>query len=161
MTNTGTTNQKEQETDTSIGKKKQIERIAKAHWQGNLKEGKGTLNTESGVLEETSYSYKTRFEEGEKGTNPEELLAAAHAGCFTMAVVAILSKEGFTPTSLDTKTTVTMEGLAITAVHLAIAGTIPDMNADQFNDITKEAEKNCMISKALNIPITSESYFIG
>ena len=71
-----------------------MKRTAKAHWQGNLKEGKGTLSTQSGVLDKTNYSFKTRFEEGEKGTNPEELLAAAHAGCYTMSVVSILTKKG-------------------------------------------------------------------
>jgi lipoyl-dependent peroxiredoxin len=80
-------------------KNKNMTRTAKAHWIGNLKEGKGTLTTQSGVLDNTNYSFKTRFEEGEKGTNPEELLAAAHAGCFTMAVCAMLTEKGLIATS--------------------------------------------------------------
>jgi osmotically inducible protein OsmC len=134
-------------------------RTAKAHWEGNLKEGKGTLSTQSGVLENTNYSFKTRFEEGEKGTNPEELLAAAHAGCFTMAVSSMLNAKGITANKLDTEATLTMEGLNITGIHLNITGSIPGINAEEFATITKDAEKNCLISKALSIPITSEVHF--
>ncbi|MFM9989201.1 OsmC family protein [Flavobacterium sp.] len=134
-------------------------RTAKAHWEGNLKEGKGTLSTQSGVLENTNYSFKTRFEEGEKGTNPEELLAAAHAGCFTMAVSSMLNAKGITANKLDTEATLTMEGLNITGIHLNISGAIPGINAEEFATITKDAEKNCLISKALSIPITSEVHF--
>jgi lipoyl-dependent peroxiredoxin len=133
---------------------------AKAHWSGNLKEGKGTLTTPSGVLNKVNYSFKTRFEEGEKGTNPEELLAAAHAGCFTMAVSSILTQKGFKPESLETEATVSMEGLVITGVHLSITGSVPGINAEDFKAVTKDAEKNCIISKALSIPITSEAVFI-
>lgn len=135
-------------------------RTAKAHWEGNLKEGKGTLSTQSGILEKTNYSFKTRFEEGEKGTNPEELLAAAHAGCFTMAVASMLGVKGITADNLDTEATLTMEGLSITAIHLNIKGSVPGINAEDFATITKDAEKNCLVSKVLNIPITSESHFI-
>jgi lipoyl-dependent peroxiredoxin len=134
-------------------------RTAKAHWEGNLKEGKGTLSTQSGVLESTNYSFKTRFEEGTKGTNPEELLAAAHAGCFTMAVSSMLNAKGITASKLDTEATLTMEGLNITGIHLNISGSIPGINAEEFATITKDAEKNCLISKVLNIPITSEAHF--
>jgi osmotically inducible protein OsmC len=134
-------------------------RTAKAHWEGNLKEGTGTLSTQSGVLENTNYSFKTRFEEGEKGTNPEELLAAAHAGCFTMAVSSMLNAKGITANKLDTEATLTMEGLNITGIHLNITGSIPGINAEEFATITKDAEKNCLISKALSIPITSEVHF--
>jgi lipoyl-dependent peroxiredoxin len=134
-------------------------RTAKAHWQGNLKEGKGTLSTQSGVLESTNYSFKTRFEEGEKGTNPEELLAAAHAGCFTMAVSSMLGAKGITANKLDTEATLTMEGLTITGIHLNITGSIPGINAEEFATITKDAEKNCLISKVLNIQISSEAHF--
>jgi lipoyl-dependent peroxiredoxin len=136
-------------------------RTAKAHWEGNLKEGKGSLSTPSNVLKETKYSFKTRFEDGETGTNPEELLCAAHAGCFTMAVVAMLTQKNITPTTLDTLATLTMEGLSITNIHLSIAGLIPDITADDFTAITKEAEKNCLISKILNIPISSEAHLIS
>ena len=135
-------------------------RTAKAHWEGNLKEGKGSLSTQSGILEKTNYSFKTRFEEGEKGTNPEELLAAAHAGCFTMAVASMLGVKGITADNLDTEATLTMEGLSITAIHLIIKGSVPGINAEDFATITKDAEKNCLVSKVLNIPITSESHFI-
>jgi lipoyl-dependent peroxiredoxin len=134
-------------------------RTAKAHWEGNLKEGKGTLSTQSGVLESTNYSFRTRFEEGEKGTNPEELLAAAHAGCFTMAVSSMLNAKGITANKLDTEATLTMEGLIITGMHLNITGSIPGINAEEFATISKDAEQNCLISKVLNIPITSEAHF--
>lgn len=134
-------------------------RIAKAHWEGNLKEGKGTLSTQSGVLENTNYSYKTRFEEGGKGTNPEELLAAAHAGCFTMAVSSLLSTKGITANKLNTEATLTMEGLVITGIHLNISGAVQGITAEEFSIVTKDAEKNCLISKVLNIPITSEVHF--
>ena len=135
-------------------------RIAKAQWEGNLKEGKGTLSTQSGILENTNYSYKTRFEEDENGTNPEELMAAAHAGCFTMSVSAMLSKKGYTATSLNTTATLTMDGSKIFGIHLVITGDVADISVEDFVTITKDAEKNCLISKVLNIPITSEAHFI-
>ena len=138
-----------------------MKRTAKAHWQGNLKEGKGSLTTPSGILNNTNYSFKTRFEEGEAGTNPEELLAAAHAGCFTMAVSAMLTAKGITAKVLDTEAIVTMEGLAVTAVHLIISGSVDGISADEFVAITKDAEKNCIISKVLNVAITSEATFIA
>ena len=136
-------------------------RKATAHWEGNLKEGKGTLSTESTVLKQTNYSYKTRFEDGVTGTNPEELLAAAHAGCFTMAVAAMLTQKNITPTALDTEAALTMEGLSITNIHLSITGSVPGITADDFTAITIDAEKNCLISKVLNIPISSEAHFKG
>jgi osmotically inducible protein OsmC len=137
-----------------------MNRTAKAHWSGNLKEGNGALTTESGILDKTNYSFKTRFEEGIKGTNPEELLAAAHAGCFTMQVSAILTKKGFNPTSLDTEATVTMEDLTITGIHLSITGSASGANAEEFDSAVKDAEKNCVISKALSVQISSESHFV-
>lgn len=137
-----------------------MKRTAKAHWSGNLKEGKGTLTTQSGVLDNTNYSFKTRFVEGENGTNPEELLAAAHAGCFTMAVASLLTQKGFNPAYLDTEASVNMENLTITGVHLSITGSVPGVNSEEFTAITKDAEKNCLISKALSIVITSEAHFI-
>ncbi len=138
-----------------------MKRTAKAHWAGSLKEGKGNLTTQSGILNQTNYSFKTRFTGEETGTNPEELLAAAHAGCFTMAVSAILTEKGISPATLDTEATVTMEGLSITAVHLTITGSVNGITADEFEAITKGAEKNCLISKVLNIPISSEAHFIA
>jgi osmotically inducible protein OsmC len=137
-----------------------MKHTAKAHWQGNLKEGKGSLTTPSGVLNNTNYSFKTRFE-GEKGTNPEELLAASHAGCFTMAVCAMLTQKGLAPASLDTEVTLTMENLTITAIHLSITGKVAGITANEFTTVTKEAEKNCIISKALSVPITSEAHFVA
>jgi osmotically inducible protein OsmC len=131
-------------------------RTATTHWQGNLKDGKGEISTQSGILDKTNYSFKTRFEEGEKGTNPEELLAAAHAGCFTMSVALILEKKGFKPGSLDTLATLTLEGLSITAIHLSISGSITGIDLDEFKAIVKEAKNNCIVSKALNVAITSE-----
>ena len=136
-------------------------RKATAHWEGNLKEGKGSLSTESTVLKQSNYSYKTRFEDGATGTNPEELLAAAHAGCFTMAVAAMLTQKNITPTTLDTEAALTMEGLSITNIHLSITGSVPGITADEFTAITKDAEKNCLISKVLNIPISSEAHYKG
>ena len=133
---------------------------AKAHWQGTLKEGKGTLTTPSEILNNTNYSFKTRFE-GEKGTNPEELLAASHAGCFTMAVGAALTRKELNPTSLDTEVTLTMENLTITAIHLSITGKVAGITADEFAAVAKDAEKNCIISKALSVPITSEAHFLA
>jgi osmotically inducible protein OsmC len=136
-----------------------MKRTAKAHWEGNLKEGKGNISTPSGILDKTNYSFKTRFEEGEKGTNPEELLAAAHSGCFTMAVSAILTEKGLTAKVLDTEAIVTMEGLTITGVHLVISGSVDGIDAKGFEEVTKAAEKNCVISKALGVAITSEAKF--
>jgi osmotically inducible protein OsmC len=135
-------------------------RSAKAHWSGTLKEGKGTLTTQSGVLDNTKYSFATRFE-GEKGTNPEELIGAANAGCFTMWVASLLSKKGLNPTSLETEAKVTLEGTTITGIHLTITGKVPGINATDFEVITKEAEKDCIISKALSVPITSEAHLVG
>lgn len=137
-----------------------MKRTAKAHWEGNLKEGSGHLSTQSGLLEKSNYSFKTRFEEGVKGTNPEELLAAAHAGCFTMAVSSALTQKGLNPTSLDTEAMVNMEGLTITGVHLSITGTVPGISADDFKAIVKDAEKNCVISRALSIAITSKAELV-
>lgn len=138
-----------------------MKRTATAHWEGTLKDGKGNLSIESGLLEKANYSFKTRFEEGESGTNPEELLAAAHAGCFTMQVAALLTKKGITPTTLDTEAILTMEGLEIKGIHLKIVGLVPGITAVEFAAITKNAEQNCLISKALAVPITSEVHFAG
>lgn len=137
-----------------------MKRTAKAHWEGTLKEGKGNISLESGVLSQANYSFKTRFEEGEKGTNPEELLAAAHAGCFTMAVSSMLTAKGYKPTTLDTEAIVHMEGLAIKGVHLIINGGAEGISIADFEAVVKDAEKNCIISKALSVPVTSEVRFI-
>ena len=136
-----------------------MKRTASAHWEGDLKTGKGNLSTQSTVLNKSQYSFNTRFEEG-VGTNPEELLAASHAGCFTMAVGAALGQAGTPAKSLDTVATVTLEGLTITGIHLSIKGNVPNVTAAQFSEITKGAEKNCIISKVLSAPITSEASLV-
>ncbi|OQP39946.1 OsmC family peroxiredoxin [Niastella yeongjuensis] len=135
-----------------------MKRTAKAHWAGSIKEGKGELTTQSEVLNHTNYSFKTRFTGEEKGTNPEELLAAAHAGCFTMAVSFALTGKGLNPTLLDTEAIVSMDAAGITAVHLSITGNVPGISAEEFEAITKQAEQNCLISKVLNLPISSEAH---
>lgn len=133
-----------------------IKRTASAHWEGDLKAGKGSVSTQSTTLNKTQYSFKTRFEDG-VGTNPEELLAAAHAGCFTMAVSAAFAQQGITTTSLDTTATLSMEGLDIVGIHLSIKGKVPGITAEKFAEVTKGAEKNCIISKALKVAITSDA----
>lgn len=137
-----------------------MKRTAKAHWEGNIKEGKGGLTTQSELLNQANYSFKTRFTGEEKGTNPEELLAAAHAGCFTMAVSFALTGKGLNPTSLDTEASVSMDNSGITGIHLSITGNVPGISADEFEVITKDAEKNCLISKVLNTAISSEAHLV-
>ena len=138
-----------------------MKRTAKAHWEGTVKEGKGQLTTQSEILNQTNYSFKTRFTGEEKGTNPEELLAAAHAGCFTMAVSLGLTEKGFNPTSLDTEATLLMEGVAITSIHLSITGVVPGVDVAEFEAIVSGAEKNCLISKVLNIQISSDARLVS
>jgi len=135
-----------------------MKRTAKAQWTGSVKEGKGELTTQSEILNKTNYSFKTRFTGEEKGTNPEELLTAAHAGCFTMAVSYALTEQGTPPTSLTTITTLSMEGFDISGMHLSITGIVPGISSDTFNAIVKVAEKDCLISKALSLQITSEAH---
>jgi len=137
-----------------------MKRTAKAHWAGTIKEGKGNLTTASEVLNQSNYSFKTRFTGEEKGTNPEELLAAAHAGCFTMAVSLALTQKGLDPTALDTVAEVTMDNSGITGVHLNITGNVAGITASEFEAITKDAEKNCLISKVLKVSISSEAHLI-
>ncbi|MFT3935308.1 MAG: OsmC family peroxiredoxin [Chitinophagaceae bacterium] len=138
-----------------------MKRTAKAHWAGSIKEGKGDLTTQSEILNHANYSFKTRFTGEEKGTNPEELLAAAHAGCFTMAVSLALTTQGLNPASLDTEAVVSMDNTGITGVHLSIKGNVPGISAEAFEAVTKEAEKNCLISKVLNLPISSDAQLIS
>ncbi|SDS27302.1 osmotically inducible protein OsmC [Mucilaginibacter mallensis] len=133
-----------------------MKRTAKAHWNGTLQEGKGEISTQSTVLNNTNYSFKTRFADG-IGTNPEELIAAAHAGCFTMAVGAALTQAGFTPGDLTTDAVLDLDmaALSITAIHLSLVGSaIEGVSADKFKEIAEGAKANCIISKALNVPIT-------
>lgn len=138
-----------------------MKRTAKAHWAGSINEGKGELTTQSEILNKINYSFKTRLTGEEKGTNPEELLAAAHAGCFTMSVSFALTEKGLNPTSLDTEATVSMEGFDIKSVHLSITGNVSGISIEDFEAITKGAEQNCLISKALKIPVTSEAYLVS
>lgn len=137
-----------------------MQRKANAHWTGSVKEGKGELSTQSEILNRTNYSFRTRFVGNERGTNPEELLAAAHAGCFTMAVSYALSEMGITASSLDTEAVVSMDPTGITGMHLAITGIVPGIRSEEFNAITKGAEQNCLISKVLKIPVTSEAVLV-
>jgi osmotically inducible protein OsmC len=133
-----------------------MKRTANAHWNGTLTDGKGEITTQSTILNNTQYSFKTRFADG-IGTNPEELIAAAHAGCFTMAVGAELSKAGFTPGDLTTNAILDldMQALSITGIHLELkAAVIEGVDEAKFNAIAEGAKANCIISKALSVPIT-------
>lgn len=131
-------------------------RKATAVWNGSGKEGKGHLTTQSGVLSETQYSFGSRFESG-IGTNPEELVAAAHSGCFTMKLSFVLGEAGFTPTSLETSCAITFENGAVTKSHLTVKGVVPGISGEQFQACVKDAEQNCPISKLLNTSISSEA----
>ena len=133
-----------------------MKRTAKAHWNGTLTEGKGEISTQSTILHNTQYSFKTRFADG-IGTNPEELIAAAHAGCFTMAVGAALSQAGFTPGDLTTDAVLDLDmaSLSITGIHLELVGSeIEGVDEAKFKEIAEGAKANCIISKALSVPIT-------
>lgn len=132
-----------------------MKRHATAVWNGSGKEGKGNLTTQSTVLNKTQYSFGSRFEEG-IGTNPEELIAAAHAGCFTMKLSFNLGEAGFVPTELETKCQITFEDGAITKSHLTLTATVDGISEDKFAELVKDAEKNCPISKLLNTAISAE-----
>lgn len=134
-----------------------MQRTATAQWKGGLKDGKGQISTASGVLSNTQYSFGTRFENG-PGTNPEELIAAAHAGCFSMALSAELGKANITPQSIDTKCTVTLEktdaGFTVTTSQLDVKVKIPGGNKAAFDKAAADAEKGCPISRLLKAKIT-------
>lgn len=134
-----------------------MKRKASAVWNGGLKDGRGSISTESGVLAKTQYSFGTRFEQG-AGTNPEELIAAAHAGCFSMALSAQLGNANLKADSINTTATVTMEktdaGFTITAVHLDVSAKIPGATAEQFNTAANAAKAGCPVSRVLNANIT-------
>lgn len=134
-----------------------MKRTASAVWQGDLKQGKGTLSSESSVLNKTQYSFSTRFENGH-GTNPEELIAAAHAGCFTMALSAALGKVGHVATQLATTATVSLEQVGgnwtITTIHLDLTGTVPGVDQAKFESIAADAKANCPVSRVLKAEIT-------
>jgi osmotically inducible protein OsmC len=133
-----------------------MKRNATAVWNGSGKEGNGHLTTQSTVLNQTQYSFLSRFAEG-VGTNPEELIAAAHAGCFTMKLSFVLGSMGLTPESLTTQCVITLEEGAVTGSHLTVEGKVPMATAQQFAEAVKDAEANCPISKALNTTITSDA----
>lgn len=139
-----------------------FKRIATARWEGDIQTGKGGMSTpQSGLFEDQNYSFKTRFGD-EKGTNPEELLAAAHAGCFSMALSAVLGRAGFVPTRIDTRAEATMEpgmdpGPTVTGVHLVVSATVPGISAEQFEQIAQAAKAGCVISRALAVPVSLEA----
>jgi len=137
-----------------------MKRKASAVWNGSLKEGKGTISTGGGHLDNAQYSFGTRFEEG-KGTNPEELMAAAHASCFSMALSAQLTNAGTPPERIDTTATVTFEktepGFTITSIHLQTVGKVPGATEESFKKAAENAKTGCPISRALNTKITMEA----
>ena len=141
-----------------------MQRTATAHWSGGLKDGKGTVSTQSGVLNQTQYSFSTRFENG-IGTNPEELIAAAHAGCFSMALSAQLGEAGMTAQSIDTKATLTLDktdaGFTITAVHLDVSAKIPGADQAKFDQAAQNAKKGCPVSRVLNANITMGAQLVA
>jgi len=141
-----------------------MKRTASAVWTGTLKEGKGKLSTQSGVLSEQAYSFNSRFGDDNKATNPEELIAAAHAGCFTMATGAMLNEAGFTPDSLETHASLEMinenGGFTIKSIHLELKGEVPGIDEAKFQEIAKKAETNCPVSKVLNTTITMNAQLL-
>ncbi|HEY4087108.1 MAG TPA: OsmC family protein [Bryobacteraceae bacterium] len=138
-------------------------RTASAHWAGGLKDGKGTVSTASGVLKDTQYSFSTRFENG-VGTNPEELVAAAHAGCFSMALSGQLGNAGMTAESIDTKASLTFEktdaGFTVTSIHLDVSVKIPGADQAKFDEAAQNAKKGCPISRLLNTNITMDAKLV-
>ena len=141
-----------------------IVKKASAHWEGDLKSGIGSISTETGVLREAPYGFKARFEGG-KGTNPEELIGAAHAGCFSMALSMILGNANLKADSIDTTADVTLDqvdgGFAITAVHLTLKAKIPGATQEQFEKLTTDAKEGCPVSKVLNAKITLDATLVS
>jgi osmotically inducible protein OsmC len=137
-----------------------MKRTATAVWNGSGKEGSGKLTTQSNVLKQTAYSYKSRFEEG-TGTNPEELLAAAHAGCFTMKLSFVLGGVGFNPDSIETTSVVTLEDGVIKSSQLTVKASVPGISEDRFQQCAEEAKANCPVSKALNMQITMNATLVS
>ncbi|WP_335946999.1 OsmC family protein [Salipiger bermudensis] len=137
-----------------------INKSASANWKGGLQDGTGTISTESGVLDEVNYGFKKRFE-GEPGSNPEELVAAAHASCFSMALSMILGDAGFTADDISTKAVVSLEkkddGFAITKSHLTVTAKVPDATAEDFAKAAETAKANCPISKLFDTEITMDA----
>jgi osmotically inducible protein OsmC len=141
-----------------------MKRKASAVWKGDLKTGKGSISTESGVLKETQYSFSTRFENG-VGTNPEELIAASHAGCFSMAFSAELGKAGFTPAAIHTTATITLDktdaGFTVTESHLDMTASIPGIDQAKFSAIANGAKAGCPISRLLNAKVSLDAKLEG
>ena len=143
-----------------------LKRYADAVWAGDLQSGKGTLSTpQSGLFDAQNYSFKTRFGD-EKGTNPEELLAVSHAGCFSMALSAVLGKSGFTPDLIQTRAEATMEpgmdpGPTITGVKLIVSAKVPGISEAQFQEIAGQAKAGCVISRALSVPVSLEATLLA
>jgi len=137
-----------------------MKRTASARWRGDLKQGTGSLSTQNGTLKDTPYSFAARFESG-TGTNPEELIAAAHAGCFTMALAAALGRAGFTPQELSTQATLTLEQVSgnwtISAVHLELNGRVPNIDRAKFDELAADAKANCPVSRVLKADITLDA----
>jgi osmotically inducible protein OsmC len=140
-----------------------IRRSANAVWQGNLQEGSGTMSAPGGVLNQTPYSFKTRFGDA-PGTNPEELIAAAHAGCFTMATSFALQNAGFTATKLETRADLTLaqdaSGFTITGIHLTMRASVPGISAEKFQEVAAGAKAGCPVSKVLSCPITLDAALV-
>lgn len=137
-----------------------IKKTASAHWQGGIKDGKGTISTQSGALSDNPYGFNTRFE-GQPGTNPEELIGAAHAGCFSMALSKELGEAGMTAESIDTQAEVTLDqadgGFVISAVHLTLKARIPGAQREAFEQAVQTAKNGCPVSKVLNAEITLQA----
>jgi osmotically inducible protein OsmC len=137
-----------------------MKKHASAVWTGGLKDGKGSISTETGVLSNAPYGFKSRFEDG-PGTNPEELIGAAHAGCFSMALSMMLGQNGLTPDRIETKAEITLdkvgEGFAITSSHLAVSAKVPGADAATFERIAAQAKENCPVSKLLKANITMDA----
>ncbi|HAM76829.1 MAG: OsmC family protein [Alloalcanivorax venustensis] len=137
-----------------------MNKFASAHWEGDIKKGKGTISTQSGALKEQPYGFNTRFED-EPGTNPEELIGAAHAGCFSMAFSLELGNAGYTADSIDTKAKVTLDkdgdGFSITKIHLDMNAKIPGIDDAEFQKIANGAKEGCPVSKVLNAEITLDA----
>ena len=137
-----------------------MKKFASAHWSGGIRDGQGTISTDTGVLREAPYGFKSRFEDG-PGTNPEELIAAAHAGCFSMALSLGLGNAGLTADSIDTRAAVTLDkdgdGFSITAVHLACKAKVPGADPAAFEKIAQETKLACPVSKVLKATITLEA----
>lgn len=133
-----------------------MKRTATAVWNGSGKEGNGKLSTQSTVLTDSQYSYKTRFEDG-VGTNPEELIAAAHAGCFSMKLSFVLGAAGFEPKSIETTCAISLENGVIESSHLSVKASVPGIDENKFKECAEDAKANCPVSKALNMNITLDA----